>query len=89
MVLSFGILCILVFKCDSTYKIAEAILAQITRFEFKSTERETGIPTVFAELSSQIIQQPIQFTVAGFYVISKTFLASVNAEKKIPLDPTA
>lgn len=64
--------------CESTASAAGGVFSQITKFEFNKVEREQGIQAIFAELSLLIIHQPIQFTVAGLYVITKKFMASVR-----------
>lgn len=77
MISSFGILSLVVNKCGSTYEVSGSIFAQLTKFEFDRSERESGVQSINSEFAAQIIAQPIQFTAAGFYVITKTFLASV------------
>lgn len=81
MVSSFGIMSLIVSKSCSTYDVSAAILSQLTKFEFDKFEREGGIQSLVSEFAAQINTQPIQFTVAGFYVITKTFLASVMINK--------
>lgn len=75
---SVGIVGKLVFACSGTYDTASEIFSQLNKFEFDQFERGTGVQSVVAELATQVTQQPIQFTIAGFYVITKTFLASVR-----------
>lgn len=78
MVWSVGILGKLVFACSGTCDIASGIFSQLNKFEFDQFERENRVASVVVELATQLSQQPIQFTIAGFYVITKTFLASVR-----------
>jgi hypothetical protein len=75
---TYGLLILLVFSCNSTYNVVGGISSILTKFEFDSFERQQGIHSIFSELSMQIVQHPIELTVAGFYVITKTFLSSVR-----------
>jgi hypothetical protein len=68
----------LVEACNSTYVVTDRIVLELSKFEFTNEERQHGIHMILNEFSSQIAQQPIKFTVAGFYVITKTFLSSVR-----------
>lgn len=80
--LTVGILSILVSACDSAYSVAGEIISLLTKFEFDHYERQYAGHSIFAEFTTQIIQQPIEFTVAGFYCITKTFLSSVKKKQK-------
>lgn len=78
MFLAVEMISLIVNACNSTYSTADEVLSKVAEFEFNKKEREQGLQTVFAELSSLLVYKPIQFTVADFYVISKPFLASVK-----------
>lgn len=73
-----GILGKLVFTCNSTYETAAGVLSLLMKFEFDKSEREAGVHSVAVEFAAQIAHQPILFIVNGFYVITKSFLASVG-----------
>lgn len=72
------LLSLAVHACNSTYSVTNDIFSLITKFEFDKNEREQGLQMIFAEFSSLLVFRPIEFTVADIYVISKTFMASVN-----------
>lgn len=76
--LTVGILSELVIKCSSTYAVSDEIFSMLSRFEFGRLERESGAQLAVSEFLLKLSHQPIKFTIAGFYTISKTFLASVS-----------
>lgn len=73
-----GILSTVVCACSAVYNAAVTIISRIAKFEFDKPERENGFRSAVNDLTSQIHYQPIQFTIAGFYVITKSFVASVK-----------
>lgn len=72
-----GILSAVVTACSSVYNSTAKIISKIASFEFDKQERESGLQSAINDLTLQIHYQPIQFTVGGFYIITKSFLASV------------
>lgn len=54
------------------------IVAELNKMAFKMQDFNNGIHCIRNDLLAQISQQPIRFTVAGFYQIDKTFVASVR-----------
>lgn len=77
MLLTLGMIATIVKQTTSVYSLTADLIAEIAKFEFNKTDRERGVSSVFVEFSLQIAQQPLQFTVAGYYVITKSFFSSI------------
>ncbi|XP_037048785.1 uncharacterized protein LOC119083224 [Bradysia coprophila] len=70
-------LCTLIFSCSSTYAANNDVLRHLHKFECNKLEREFGISAILTEFSTQIVQQPIEFTVGGFCYLTQPFLATI------------
>lgn len=50
----------------------------LNNLEFCEQDRQHGSQMANCELLAYIHQQPIEFTIAGFYMINKSFLSTVR-----------
>lgn len=55
----------------------ERIVTLINDIELSQQQRKLGVQLAFDEILVQVDQHPIVFTIAGFFVIKKSFFASV------------
>lgn len=56
----------------------EELVDSINKLSLYYHDRNDGVQNIFVELLLHINQRPIAFTVSGFYVIDKTFAATVK-----------
>lgn len=54
------------------------LICSTNKISFSYHDRQTGMQTSTQDFLAQISQQPIIFTIAGFYGIDKTFAATVR-----------
>lgn len=59
------------------------IVSTLNTIDFSLNDRQRGLQTSNHEFLMQISLQPIEFTAAGFYVVNKTFIASVKFNIKL------
>lgn len=81
--LTIGMFQQLISNSESVTAVIDKLFSQLSKFSFSKTDRELEMHLAVNDFKMQLSQQPIQFTIGGFYVLTRTFVASVSEKISI------